>query len=54
MDSGTIATIGKQAFSHDRCNIFSGLNYIQANNQGHPTISVRETIWDLEFSENLL
>ena len=26
------ATIGNQAFSHDRCNIFPGLSYNKANN----------------------
>ena len=26
------ATIGKQAFIHDRCNIFPGLSYTKANN----------------------
>ena len=25
------ATIGNQAFSHDRCNIFLGLSYTKAN-----------------------
>ena len=25
------ATIGNQAFSHDRCNIFPGLSYTKAN-----------------------
>ena len=44
------ATIGNQAFSHDRCNIFPGLSYNKANDTFLNSVRKNDVEAHVEFS----
>ena len=48
------ATIGNQAFSYDRCNIFSGLSYNKANNPFSNSLKKNDVDVPVEFTLNAI